>query len=261
MNRAVQPISELAITYWAALPGEGPGLSTYVARVSKFIEDHKDSLSRITFRGDKGVHVASSDQNGDPLSVDLGVRSNLWPRGDEPPVGKLALGFQVNFFMHKSPIALENFKPVLSTGPGLPDWSAMSLPSAEQRNRLIFNRKAQRFEIFGSTEFPKALWQNNGQISAIPDLYGAQLFLTVPQGGQIKMPPKLPPKFRQNPEVVKLARMLELRTISIKVKDGREIWLHRDDFKKTVALWGEPVFSAILPSDARGFQKLVSRDE
>jgi hypothetical protein len=165
LSRAIQPITQLEITYWATVPSEAPGVHAYLDRVSKAIEAQRGQLRTITFADDKGIHVTSSGQNDEPLRIDLGLHSRLWPRGNEPPVGTVALGFHLSVFIRKIPIKTEEFRPVIGTdGPDAADWVATTLPATgRNRNRLIFDRRTRGFEIFGTGKFPKALWHSNGR--------------------------------------------------------------------------------------------------
>lgn len=172
LSRAIQPITQLEVTYWATVPSETPGVQAYVDRVSKAIEAQKDQLRTLSFAADKGIHVTASGLNDEPLTIDLGLHSRLWPRGKEPPVGAVTLDFELEVFIRKTPIKTEDFQPIIGTdGPDVADWVAMTFPSTgRNRNRLIFDRRKRGFEIFGTVEFPKAFWHSNGKITSIVDL-------------------------------------------------------------------------------------------
>jgi hypothetical protein len=258
LSRTVQPITQLEITYWAKLPSEAPGVPAYVNRVAKAIEAQKDQLRTITFRDDKDIHVTASDINDEPLTIDLGIHSPLWPRGKEPPVGDVTLNFGLTVYIKKIPIAPEEFLPVIGTdAPESADWIAMTLPPTRQRNRLIFERRTRSIEIFGSAELPKNLWHSNGKITSIVDLYGAQLVLVPPLN--IKLPQRYS-RFAR-PEVAHLSEMLDLTTIVLKFREGRSIWISGGTLKKTKVKGGYPAFSTVLPPDEAGFLKLISRDK
>lgn len=191
VSRAIQPITQLKITYWFKLPSEAPGVPAYVDRVSKSIEAQLGQLpTMVTSSEDeakanplialsKDVHVTASGINDEPLTIDLGLHSPLWPRGKEPPVGLVTLDFHFKVFIKKTPIAPAEFLPVIGTDtPDAADWIATSsLAIDPNRNRLTFDRRTKSLVIFGTADFPKEFWYSNGKITSIVDLYGAQLVL------------------------------------------------------------------------------------
>jgi hypothetical protein len=182
LSRAIQPITQLEITYWASIPSDAPGMRGYVDRIAKAIKADQAQLTRVEFLNDKAIdkaiHATASGKNDELLTVDLGLHSRLWPQAKEPPVGTVALGFSLNVFIKKKPVPPQQFWPVISTdSPENADWIAMSFPNTKRRNRLQFNLQTKTVEIFGRAVFPKGLWHSNGKITSTVDLYGAQLIL------------------------------------------------------------------------------------
>ena len=252
LSRTIQPITQLEITYWATVPSDIPGVQAYVDRVSKTIEAQKDRLRRFSFANDKGVHVTSSGPNDEPLTIDLGLHSPLWPRRNEPPVGVVALGFHLDVFIRKAPIEVEDFRPLLGTdGSDVADW--LALGRGDITNRLQFDRRTRSFEIFGSSECPKALWHSNGKITSIVDLYGAQLIFVPPHAWNLSP--------YDRPKVTELTRLLDLKTVVLKFREGQSFWITGKALKKSEFKGGYPAFSMVLPTDEVGFLKLVPPDD
>jgi hypothetical protein len=263
LSRTVQPITQLEITYWATVPSDAPGVQAYVDRVSKAIEAQKDQLRQLVFLNEEDIQVTAFGLNDEPLTIDLGLHSSLWPRGNEPPVGDVALEFSLSVFLRKTPIKTEDFRAIVGTdGPDVADWLATALPSVvggRGRNRLIFDRRTKSLEVFGTSEFPKAMWHSNGKITSIVDLYGAQLIFLPPNALNVRLPPKWAQFVR--PKVAELTRTLNLKTVVLKFREGRSLWISGKALKKSEFKGGYPAFSIVLPTDEAGFIKLVSRDE
>jgi hypothetical protein len=74
---------------------------------------------------------------------------------------------------------------------------------------------------------------------------------------------KLPQEYARydRPEVTQLTRMLDLKTVVLKFREGRSLWISGKTLKKTEFKGGYPAFSTVLPADEAGLLKLVSRDE
>src|SRR5438046_6776193 len=67
LSRAIQPITQLEITYWATVPSDAPGVQAYVDRVSKAIETQKDQLRTFGFVDGKDIiHATAFGLNDNP---------------------------------------------------------------------------------------------------------------------------------------------------------------------------------------------------
>ena len=176
LSRAIQPITQLEMTYWVYLPSDVPQARGYLAEVSKGIEARIKSLRRETFvkPNDGGIHITASDQNDEPLSIEIGHKSALWPRGKDAEIATLVGSYKFDVFIRKTPIAEEKFEPVYGADGRYADWVAVTL--LPTRPSLVLDRRRGRLQVVGSSEYNKSMWFSNGKITSITDLYGSQFF-------------------------------------------------------------------------------------
>jgi len=255
LSRAIQPITQLEITYWVRLPSESPKVRDYRAEASREIEARIEGLRRETFvkPNDGGTHVTASGLGDEPLIIEIGRKSALWPRGRHSDIAALVGSFKFDVFIRKTPIEEENFEPMIATGGRYADWIAMAV--FPDRSDLNFDRRDGQIEIFGTTEYKKSLWKRNGKIASITDLYGAQLFLVLPKY-------ELPQGYKKHerPGLAELSRLIDLKTIVLKFSEGRDIWIDGKAFKRVKSAYGDPMFSIILPTDDEGFLRLAPKE-
>lgn len=259
LSRAIQPITQLEITYWVRFPSESPKVRDYLAKVTKGIEARIEGLRREFFYkpNDGGIHVTASGSNDEPLTIEIGRKSALWPRGRHSDIAGLVGSFSFGVFIRKTPIGEENFEPMISTGGRYADWIATAF-GGPNRSHLVFDRRDGQIEIFGTTEYMKSQWNSNGKIVSITDLYGAQLFLVLPYYDF-----QLPQRYKKYERhgLAELARLIDLKTIVLKFSEGRDMWIDGKAFKKVKSAFGEPMFSIILPADDEGFRRLAPPKE
>lgn len=257
LSRAIQPITQLEMTYWVYLPSNAPQVRGYLADVSRGIEARIESLRREVFfkPDDGGIHITASGLGNEPLSIKIGHKSALWPRGKDADIAALVGSFTFNVFIRKTPIAEENFEPVIAADGRYADWIAITFLPA--RSDLVFDRRRGRLEIFGSSEYRKPLWHSNGKITSIIDLYGSQLLLVSPLGTQ-----QLPERFKKyaRPRLPELSRLVDVKTIVLSFSEGRDMWIDGGAFKKVASRFGNSVFSIILPSDDEGFRRITPKE-
>jgi len=117
------------------------------------------------------------------LSIELSPKSAFWPKGNERPLGVVAgtLGFDV--YVRRRQIDLEIFQPFMSVEGGKGgDWIAPTILPQDRENVLSFRPKTKALEVMGTTHYDKKLWRNNGRVTSISDLLGAQVILVQRHG-------------------------------------------------------------------------------
>lgn len=259
VNRAIQPITQLKMSYWVRLPKNNRLFSDYTSRVSKSIRDNIDAIRASLPQPEKkwndtSVIVASSD--GEPITIHIGKNSSLMPNVSQSYMGNLGYLMAFSVYIFKNPIKPEQFSYVISLRDGGPDWIATGPPVGIE-NQLWFNYQNQELEIFGSTTIDKKYWLSNGKISSIIDLKGAQLFLVPPGKRIFGVPVNL--KGFTIPEIVNEAfASVELKTIVLEFAEGREFWLSEKDLIKSNFREGYPAYSIILPETDEGLRALGS---
>ena len=257
LSRAIQPITQLEITYWVWLPSEAPRVRGYLSEVSRGIEARIEGLRREVFvkPNDGGIHITTLGLGDEPWTIEIGPKSALWPHDKDSDIAALVVSLTFNVFIRKTSIAEENFEPMMATDGRYADWIAMAI--LPDRSNLNFDRRNGRLEIFGTTEYKKPLWKSNGKITSITDLYGAQLFLLPPW-----YETRLPHRFKKHERsgLAELSRLIDLKTILLKFSEGREMWIDGKAFKKVKSKVGRPLFSIIPPVDDEGFRRLAPKE-
>jgi hypothetical protein len=111
----------------------------------------------------------------------------------------------------------------------------------------------------GTTHYDKKLWRNNGRVTSISDLLGAQVILVQRHG--VGMTKNSNPYERSNasPERT-LSRLTELRLVSLSFREGHQFWLRGDAFKKTRLMDDSDGFSIVFPTSEDGFEKIRPKD-
>jgi hypothetical protein len=249
LNRSIQPITQLKMSYWIQIPPGIKVVDDYIKRLSSGIEDRVESLRQIDpHRGrPTGLDAIAIDSDGQPMDITVEPVSDLWPRGDEAVIGRVASFLALSVDIFKQPIDPEHFRPIH----GRSDFGATGLP---EREVLSWNRKTSRLYVWGTVDYKKALWSKNEKISSFVDLYGAQMFL-------------IPPRWHMTSGGVDLDSealigSLLIRTVVLTFAEGRDIWLSGKNFKKAAYQSGYPAFSITLPKDETKFREFTtSRDK
>lgn len=249
LSRAVQPITEFQLSFWVTLSGDAAPVKSYLARILPAIDAHaRRGAKGPSHRTGLRTIVRDDDK---VLEVEIDLRSPLGPGGAEAGVATVAGALRFSVYIRRKPIPAETFEAVI---PGGADWIASSGPAT--RRTFSFDLERRRLEIFGQEEYARSAWHSTGSITAITDLYEAQLFLVPP--GELT-DPELVTKFKP-PGTADVMRTIGLRIVALRFGQGREIWLDGAAFKKTRLSSGSPVFSLVLPKDNASLQKLAPRD-
>lgn len=251
LSRAIQPISKLEAGYWVEVRSGNPTIEAYLKRVDSEIESRIEQLRNIEIGKDTGLNAISVDWNGDPLTVEISNKSDLWPNKKEAFIAMAAQTYRYTVFIFKEPIEIQKFTGVHGTG----DLSAFGVPTRD--GRLNWDRKEKKLYITSSVVYEKALWNSNGRVTSVVDLMGAQIMLIPPNAVQ------LPARYAQfrNKELEELQQEARLKTIVFKVADGRDIWLSGKSFNENKMPEGNAVLSLVLPTDEPSFRKFTSSAE
>jgi hypothetical protein len=88
ISRNLQPITKLSASYWMEIPPGNRIVDSYIARLNKGIEERVKSLSGLPhkLRGD-GIWASALENDGEPLSIEVTSKSDLWPKGEEAFIG------------------------------------------------------------------------------------------------------------------------------------------------------------------------------
>ena len=252
ISRNLQPITQLSAMYWMEIPPGNKIVDSYIARLSKGIEDRIGSLNALSGKNEyEGLSAPITDSDGNPTTVEITSKSDLWPTsGDEMVIGEVASVFPLTITILKTPIEPESFRPSFfqSNGPGLRATTIM--PS---RSVLAWDVQSKRLFIVGTSDFDKSGWESNGSIVSVLDLRGAQLIVLTPISGA-NSNVKLRNDKAWDENRGKLTTSLRMRTLFLRFGEGRDIELSGSQFKKTKYAFGYPIFSLIFPKNDDEFE-------
>ena len=259
LSRAIQPITELRITYFITLPSKSPLVRSYLQKLSRELESKLPGLEEDSpIRPDPDLHVTSRDADG-AITIDISQKSKFWPRKDDGVIGLFAAIFNFSIHLRRTPIETENFDSVHSVDAGQSDWIAMGLPFSGH-NTLNYKPKTKALEIHGRAEYDKELWASNGKITSVEDLLGAQLFLIPPSALNTKYR-KPDAKLDRTSSLMKdLSGTIVVNAVALTFAAGRVIWIDGKALKKSRFKYGYPAFSIILPDNEKSFEKIRPRD-
>jgi hypothetical protein len=253
IERAASPITKLDVTYWIQLPRSIPIVDRYCRNIAVEVERNLNKLTELNLVADekRQLHISSFDAAGSPLSVEIPFQSDVWPKGEDQPLGDAAAFYNLSLFICRTPKDIKSFEPVIggSNSCDLSAWT-FGLPLS---NQLSYSPRFQTIEIFGRTDLPKELWKSNGRIISVADLRGAQIFLVSP------MSANLSEKFKQFQNATRNAIQQEgkIRVVVIKVAEGREIWIGGSKLRREIGRRdGSSIFSIVLPKEESEWSKL-----
>jgi hypothetical protein len=257
LARSIQPITKLSACYWMEIPPGNKAIDSYIKRLSAGIETRIETLRDIShIPRDTGLSIVASDIDDEPINIEINNKSDLWPQGDEAFIGVTAQFLLLSVIILRKPTNLETFRPI--RGAANLDFSADGL--IPDHSVLSWDRKKQRLYVVARMEFNKGLWETNGKITSLVDLYGSQILLLPANSSDFVLPKRYAPL--RNIEVETLDRSLALKTISLTFAEGRSIWISGKIFMKTKYGFGYPIFSVTLPRDEAEFRQFtLSKDE
>lgn len=226
LNRSLNPLTNVRITYWLKVPLDAPELAAYRKRLT-------DKMTSFLARSRSEMHVANviqSDTNGRPKKVSIPSDSPLMPcKGEVIPYNLLRLsGLHLSILKNRKsdhdfvraddlqrPRADLSLYVGSGTGPQGGEHFSYSLQYDLQTKELTI----YAFNLFTDPQF----WSSNNQIQAVPDLSNTQLAV------QIGDPRLLNPSATGEPDeqgklLSRLRDQMELESLMLKI-NTRELWV------------------------------------
>jgi hypothetical protein len=250
ISRNLQPITELSASYWIEIPPGSKIVDSYIARLSKGIEDRMEALNAVSGKHqDDGLTVSMNDSDGTPLTVNITSKSDLWPKGEEEVIGDITAFFPLTITILKNPVSPETYAPVWQSK----RQSLSALAIMPKSSVLTWDIKTRRLSIFATSEFYKSAWVSDGSIVSVLDLRGAQLILVTPNSSESSRAQLHNDQvWEGNMEM--LDASLRLRALVLRFGGGRRMELSGKQFKKTKYAFGYPIFSLVFPKNDDEFE-------
>jgi hypothetical protein len=200
------------------------------------VEENKNKLSYFSQSTEKTVQVTAITDGGIPVSVAIKPGSIFWPN---TALGVVASIFNLSVSIRKAPISPNKFQE-MDRKDDLIAWSSA------KNNDLILDISQQTLNILSMHEIQKDFL--SGRITAVPDLLGAQLFLSPPRDVRNER--------YDYSEIQEIIKSVELEMVVITVSEGRQFQIEGSKFKRTKDNSGYSVFSIVLPETEDGLRAL-----
>lgn len=268
-NRTQTPITQLKITYWLELPKSNIEVQNYIASLDKYITTNMDKILNVEVPIfdevnkkflSTGLSAASTDFNGELLSVHIEPFSEYWPSSTgNKNLSSSTIGYSFIIAIRKNKINPEEFNFMISTKEGYSDF--ISTDFFNMKNKLDFDYKNKKLFIFGSQEYDPISWYSNGKITSLADLKGSQLFLIPPNSSNTTIEhhwdryEKIISRDQRNAQK-DITKAINIKTIKLSFANGHEIWVDGSHIKKTTYIGGDPVYSLTFPDKKEDFLKL-----
>ncbi|MBO9441126.1 hypothetical protein J7363_03395 [Phaeobacter italicus] len=244
ISRAVQPIAELKISFFATIPTDHPQVRSYVTRLEEGINDRADDL--LKFPPDdqyEGLSVISKDIDHGILSVSIKPESDLWPSlPDEAAINSVVTFGSPSLSFLRKPISLTEY-PLTHRDA---DLSAMGLPMG-QNPTLMWKVQERKLQIFGSVEYQKDFWFSSGKITSFNDLLGSQFVISFPYS-DADFIERIAGKEVGNFDIYSVGKSINLDWVSLGLGAGRSLVIKANHFEKSFSQMGrKPMFAITLP--------------
>lgn len=256
ISRAVQPISELEISFFASIPTDHPQVSSYVTRLEQGIVERYDDL--LKFPPDKqyaGLSVSSKDLNHGILSVSIEPESDLWPTlPDEAAINSVVTFGSPSISFLRTPISPTQYP--LTHGDA--DLSAMGLIISKNPT-LFWNVQERKLQIFGTVEYQKDFWSASGRITSFDDLLGAQFVILFPYSDP-DFVEEITGNEAVNSDTYSVGQGVRLDWVSLSLGAGRSLVIESAHFEKSLSRMGrQPLFAITLPDTNEDLLRLSGR--
>jgi hypothetical protein len=242
LNRSLNPLTNVRITYWLTAPLQASELTKYRKRLLEGVNEilragnERSSLGFISRRGPSG-----------PEAVSIPRTSSLMPQRSETiPFYLLKYsGLQFSFFInHHDESEIVADDEAARPNPDL--WFDVSTSTGEAGSTdysLEYDLKSHQLTIFASDLISDPqFWRSNNRVQAVPDLSGVQLVLKIDD----TMVPRLPVNGEQDRTgrtLSGLRSQMQLDSLIFKV-NTRELWIKgRDRDMRRVANSGSRPFT------------------
>jgi hypothetical protein len=223
LNRSLNPLVNVRVTYWLRAPLDAPELSLYRARLLKGVAEILKAGN-----GKYPVGFVSRQGPSGPEAISIPQNSPLMPRRDEMiPFYLLRYsGLQFSFFRSRhSDSELVASDPKSLPAPNL--WFEVSTETGETGSNdynLEYDLQSHELSIMASNLFSDPqYWRSDNQIQAVPDLSRTQLVLRIDD----TMVPKMSMNGERDESAQTLSRLrsqMKLGSLIFKV-NTRELWI------------------------------------
>ena len=260
INRSMNPIKNVRVTYWLRVPFSAPEFSAYRARLEKGIA--AVLASHDLSHPEKGF-ISRSGPNG-PEAVEIPRASPLMPQKSEliPYYALRFSGLHFSFFKNPRPdsdlLGSHGLPPAdlslqVGTDTGEKDSETYSLQ---------YDLKTHDVSIFAMDLFSDPqYWRTNNHIQTVPDLAEDQLAVQIDD----TMVPTLPANGEVDPTgqaISHLRSQMQLDSLILKI-DTRELWLKRFDrnMKRLESNGARPfaLYTTLFPKNVDDLQLSANR--
>jgi hypothetical protein len=252
IDRSLNPLNAIKLSYWVEVDVDGPEFAAYKARlrrgVSEFIRRYPTFDSYVG-NTDQDFRISSGDGNGNIITVSLGTHSKYYPSQIDEGLAYQALSFRPHVCLRKTPLPSPD---PCSYWDETGDLRFLTKPKDENSrpevevNIYTYALTVTMQSLIQNVEFTRS----NGILLAVPDLPSSQIVMYLENELPMKPIPGHPGSFHA------YAPGLSKRRISIGhvnlVMDvqGRELWIREPLLKKVVK--GDKVYLyATFPTSDR----------
>jgi hypothetical protein len=235
LNRSLNPLTNVRVTYWLTVPFEAPEFAAYRERLAKGVAEILASPSQAATLGTGYVSVG--DAHGRPEAVAIPHSSPLMPQRDEviPYYVLRYSGLSFAFFKSPRPDAELRAEQTASAQPDLSfDVGTVGTDTGEKTSEdysLDFDLESKKLTIFASDlASDPQYWRSNNHILAVPDLSNARLGVQI-DDTMVPMVPTLPVGGERNATGQTLSRLrsqMQLESLILKI-NTRELWIKGRD--------------------------------
>jgi hypothetical protein len=237
LNRSLNPLTNVRITYWLKVPINAPELAAYRKRlthgVAGLLADGRiDAKMRTAF-------VARSNQKGQAEVVGIPRGSSLMPRRDEAIAYYLIRysGLQFSFLKNHYNDADFVGDPSKRPRPDLFFGVITEFGGKSRRNRnysLDYDLRTKELTLYASDLLadPQS-WTSDNQIQAVPDLPNVQMAVTIDDTFVPRIT-KMGERDKQGIILSRVRSQMELDALILKI-NTRELWIKRSmvsDFRR-----------------------------
>jgi hypothetical protein len=111
LNRNLQPITMLRLTYFVEFPKNNPMVKAYTAYLSKALDLKRMSAHQFdpTYSPPHDTNISASDVDGEPLDVTIGPESEYWPNNEFKDLGVVAETTLYSVIINRTPLRPDSF--------------------------------------------------------------------------------------------------------------------------------------------------------
>lgn len=225
LNRSLNPLTNVRITYWLKMPFDAPELQAYRERLTSAIAalmvDGQLSADRAV------AYAAMSDASGHTRQIGIPSSSPLMPTRDDVIAFYLIRysGLRFSFFK-KAHADAEFLADDFSKRPRSDLEFDVGTFDKSQDFNLNYDLQSHELIIYAGELYSNPqFWRSNNQIQAVPDLANIQMVVQADD----TMVPKLPTTGQRDADgqtLTHLRSQIEIQSLIVKI-NTRELWVKR----------------------------------